>query len=308
MKNICLSLLFALFLFNGSLLAQTEIPLPIGLELTGSKWTQPERTYVSASWQTEVVTNVSKPSLLAYLPKPEKANGMAVVICPGGGFWALSINSEGIDVAKWLNENGIAAFVLKYRLVPSKTPDAVKEMSPLLFGNIKDGRYEEASYPYVPLALSDGATAIAYVRQNAAKFRVSPSKIGIIGFSAGGTIAANMAFNYTAASRPDFAAPIYPVLGMIKDTKIPRISTLRDGIVPVDAPPLFVVVAANDGLGLAPDSIDLFKKWQTAKKVAELHAFSKGGHGFGMRKQNLPSDKWTDLFLNFLNQEIAKQK
>ena len=83
---------------------------------------------------------------------------------------------------------------------------------------------------------------------------------------------------------------------------------MRDGIVPVDAPPLFVVVAANDGLGLAPDSIDLFKKWQTAKKVAELHAFSKGGHGFGMRKQNLPSDKWTDLFLNFLNQEIAKQK
>lgn len=308
MKNICLSLLFALFLLNGSLFAQTEIPLPIGLELTGSKWTQPERMYVSASWQTEVVTNVSKPSLLAYLPKPEKANGMAVVICPGGGFWALSINSEGIDVAKWLSDNGIAAFVLKYRLVPSKTADAVKEMSPMLFGNIKDGRYEDASSAYIPLALSDGATAIAYVRQNAAKFRVSPNKIGIIGFSAGGTIAANMAFNYSAETRPDFAAPVYPVLGMIKDTKIPRITTLRDGLVPADAPPLFVVVAANDGLGLAPDSIDLFKKWQAAKKVAELHAFSKGGHGFGLRKQNLPSDNWNLLFLNFLNQEISKLK
>ena len=308
MKKNYLPPFLVLLLLAGSLFAQTEISLPTPMPSAASKWTQAERQYFSESWKTNVVTNVSKPALLAYLPKPEKANGMAVVICPGGGFWALSIDSEGIDVAKWLADNGVAAFVLKYRLVPSKTNEAVKEMSPLLFGNIKDGRYEEASYPYIPLAVSDGTTAIDFIRQNAAKFRVSPNKIGIIGFSAGGTVAANAAINYTPASRPNFAAPIYPVLGMIKDTKLPRISGLRDAQVPADAPPLFVVVATNDGLGLAPDSVDLYKKWLTAKKIAEIHVFSKGGHGFGMRKQNLPSDNWPGLFLNFLNQEIGKQK
>jgi len=197
-----------LLLLTGSVAAQKEIMLPTPLASDLSKWSQPERRYVSESWQAEVITNVSKPSLFVYLPKREIANGTAVIICPGGGFWALSINGEGIDLAKWLNERGVAAFVLKYRLVPSKTNDAVKEVSPILFGDVTNGKYEEASYPYVPLAISDGATAIEYVRKNAKSFNILPNKLGIIGFSAGGTIAANMAFNYTAANRPDFVAPI----------------------------------------------------------------------------------------------------
>ncbi len=249
---------------------------------------------------------MSKPSLFVYLPKREIANGTAVIICPGGGFWALSINGEGIDLAKWLNERGIAAFVLKYRLVPSKTNDAVKEVTPILFGDVTNGKYEEASYPYVPLAISDGATAIEYVRKNAKSFNVLPNKLGIIGFSAGGTIAANMAFNYTAANRPDFVAPIYPLLGSVKGTNMLRISTLRDAKVPADAPPLFIAATSNDGLRFTADGIEMYKKWLAVKRTAEIHIYSKGGHGFGMRKQNLPSDNWVESFYAFLKQEIIK--
>ena len=304
MKIKYLSLL--LLLLTGSLIGQKEVMLPTPLASDISKWTQPERRYVSDSWQTEVITNVNKPSLLVYLPKREIANGTAVVICPGGGFWALSINSEGIDLAKWLNDRGIAAFVLKYRTVPSKTNDAVKEMSPLLFGDVTNGKYEESSYPYVPLAISDGATAVEYVRKNAKSFNILPNRLGIIGFSAGGTIAANMAFNYTVANRPDFAAPIYPLLGSVKGTNMPRISTLRDAKVPVDAPPLFIAAASNDGLRFTVDGIEMYKKWLAMKRPAEIHIYSKGGHGFGIRKQNLPSDNWVEAFYSFLKQEIIK--
>ena len=301
-KNLALFLL----LLTGSVTAQKEILLPTPLASDLSKWSRPERRYVSESWQSEVITNVSKPSLLVYLPKREIANGAAVVICPGGGFWALSINGEGIELAKWLNERGIAAFVLKYRLVPSKTNDAVKEMSPILFGDVANGKYEEASYPYVPLAISDGATAIEYVRKNAKSFNILPNKLGIIGFSAGGTFAADLAFNYTAANRPDFVAPIYPLLGSVKGTNMPRISTLRDAKVPADAPPLFIVATSNDGLRFTADGIEMYKKWLAVKRTAEIHIYAKGGHGFGMRKQNLPSDNWVESFYVFLKQEIIK--
>lgn len=298
----------ALFLLvlTGSAAAQKEVLLPTPLASDLSKWSQPERRYVPESWQSEVITNVSKPSLFVYLPKREIANGTAVIICPGGGFWALSINGEGIDLAKWLNERGIAAFVLKYRLVPSKTNDAVKEVSPILFGDVTNGKYEEASYPYVPLAISDGATAIEYVRKNAKSFNILPNKLGIIGFSAGGTIAADLAFNFTAANRPDFVAPIYPLLGSVKGTNMPRISTLRDAKVPADAPPLFIAATSNDGLRFTADAIEMYKKWLAVKRTAEIHIYSKGGHGFGMRKQNLPSDTWVESFYAFLKQEIIK--
>jgi acetyl esterase/lipase len=289
--NYLLSIL-SLCLLTGVIFAQKEISLPMPIPSGSVKWTQPERQYFSKIFQTEVVTNVSQPKLIAYLPK--NPNGTAVIICPGGGFHALSINSEGIDAAKWLNEKGITAFVLKYRLVPSKTEDAVQE----LMGMIGDRKkLDEVNTPVVPLSLSDGLTAISYVRKNAKKFGINPNQIGIIGFSAGGTVAANVAFNYKAENRPDFVAPIHPYMGALKETNVPA-----------DAPPLFVLVASNDQLGLAPDSINLYNKWLAAKKTAELHSYSEGGHGFGMRKQNLPSDNWIELFYAFLNQEVIKKK
>lgn len=274
--------------------AQTVVPLPTTLASDPAKWVMPERSYFSDIWRTEVVTNVSKPSILVYLPKKKLANGTAAIVAPGGGFWALSINSEGIDVAKWLNAKGIAAFVLKYRLTPSATEDAVKEVS-ALFADPKT--FIEKTGPYIPYALSDGMTALRYVREHAAEYHMDPKKLGIVGFSAGGTVAANAAFNYSAAERPAFAAPIYPSLDAFANSKVPA-----------DAPPLFITVASNDQFNFAPASVDLYKKWQAAGKVAEVHVYSTGGHGFGMRTQNLPTDHWIELFYSFLKVEVIDHK
>mgnify|MGYP003577982049 CR=1 FL=1 len=109
------------------------------------------------------------------------------------------------------------------------------------------------------------------------------------GFSAGGTVAASVAFQYTAESRPAFVGPIYAYMGAVKATDLPA-----------HAPPLFVAAATDDQLGLAPDSINLYSKGGAAKKPAEIHIYGKGGHGFGMRKQNLPSDQWIERFGEWL--------
>jgi acetyl esterase/lipase len=129
------------------------------------------------------------------------------------------------------------------------------------------------------------------VRKQAKEYGVNPDRIGIIGFSAGGTVAASVAFNYTAESRPNFAAPIYLAYNW----------TLKEKGVPTDAPPMFILGATDDPLGLAPQSVALYQDWTAARKTAELHLYSKGGHGFGMRKQNLPSDHWIQLFADWLD-------
>jgi acetyl esterase/lipase len=130
---------------------------------------------------------------------------------------------------------------------------------------------------------------VAYVRKHALEWGISADRVGIIGFSAGGTLAAAAALRYTPESRPTFAAPIYAAA-----------SRLRDLPVPADAPPLFVAAATDDSLGLAPDSVDLYSRWMAAHNSAELHMYAKGGHGFGMRKQGLPSDHWLDRFTDWL--------
>ena len=138
--------------------------------------------------------------------------------------------------------------------------------------------------------MADGLAAIEYVRQHTADYGIDPKRIGIIGFSAGGTVAASVAFNYTPATRPDFVAPIYLSYDWtIKTT------------VPTDAPPLFALAATDDQLGLAPHSVRLYNDWTAAGKSAELHLYSQGGHGFGMRTQNLPSDRWIALFGDWLD-------
>jgi acetyl esterase/lipase len=249
------------------------------------KWTQQEKEYFSPIWNTQVVTNVSQPTLTVYAPAAGTANGTAVVIAPGGGFHALSINSEGIDVARWLNARGVTAFVLKYRLVPTGE-DGVKEVM-MKINNPK--KMDEDNAALVPLAIADGLAAVTYVRKHASEFGISPTRIGLMGFSAGGTVTSGVVFNYTAESRPDFIAPIYAYVGKLSESAVPK-----------DAPPMFVAAATDDQLKLAPDSITLYNKWLAAAKPVEIHMYSKGGHGFGMRKQNLPSDQWIDRFGDWL--------
>jgi acetyl esterase/lipase len=282
MKSIAASVCL-LFALAGVANAQNVIRLYPGPAPGSESWTQQEKESFSPIIQTQIVTNVTQPTLTAYLPDPARANGTAVIIAPGGGFHFLSINSEGVDVAKWLAARGVAAFVLKYRLVRTGE-DAAKEIMAKL-GDMK--KFEEATAPVIPLAVADGQAAISYVRKHASEFGVSPQRIGIMGFSAGGTITASVALQYNADSRPDFAAPIYAWTGPVKVTDVPK-----------DAPPLFLVAATDDGL--APDSVKLYSQWRAAGKPAELHIYSKGGHGFGMRKQNLPSDQWIERFGEWL--------
>ncbi|HEY4310267.1 MAG TPA: alpha/beta hydrolase [Pirellulales bacterium] len=264
--------------------AQEVTPLYSGAAPGSETWTHEEQEYFSPIFNTQVVTNVVKPTLTKYAPAAENANGTAVVICPGGGFHVLSINSEGVDVAKWLAERGVTAFVLKYRLVPTGK-DGVVEM----IGKKRD-KVEEDMRSHFPLAAADGVAAVKYVRDHAAEFGINPKRIGLMGFSAGGSVTSWVALNYSADSRPDFVAPIYAYVGVI-----------GEGTVPSDAPPLFALAASNDPLGLADDSVELYSKWLAAKKPAELHMYAKGGHGFGMKTQKLPSDHWIEIFGQWLD-------
>jgi acetyl esterase/lipase len=173
---------FALLLLNFTGKTQQVINLYDGKAPGSESWTWSEKEQFSTLFNTQVVYNVSQPTLTAYLPQKNAATGTAVIIAPGGGFHALSINSEGIDVAKWLAAKGIACFVLKYRLVHSETDDPAKELMALL-GNQK--KLDSGNASVVPLAMQDGLTAMKYVRTHAADYSIDPKRIGFMGFSAG---------------------------------------------------------------------------------------------------------------------------
>ncbi len=281
MKKKSLSFLFASFwalnlLFSQKIIELQSIPTPPDI-----KWDWPERQYFSQIWKTEVVTNVSKPTMTVHLPDPTIANGTALVIAPGGGFMAHSINSEGNWVADWAVKQGITAFVLKYRVAPTGE-DGVAEFSQSVGDREK---FMKIVGGIIPLAVADGRAAVEYVRSHAAEYGIKPDQIGIIGFPAGGGVVGGVVYDHTPASRPDFAVPVYSALQ--RDDTQP---------VPADAMPIFVVCSADDVFGFQTQSADIFKKWNAAGKPAELHIYEKGGHGFGARKQGMPSDKWLDAF------------
>ncbi len=274
--------------FADGVIAQEVIPLYAGAPPGGTQENYPEKQYFSKAWNTQVVSNVTRPSLTVFKPAPESKNGTGIVICPGGGFMALSIESEGFEVAKYLAARGVTAFVLKYRLAHTGE-DATQEFGTLYADHAK---FMEMRDKVEPQAAADGLAAVAYVRQHASEWGIAPDRVGIIGFSAGGAVTSEVAFHYKAESRPAFVAPIYAG-GM----------STKDDPVPADAPPMFVAAATDDQLGLAPLSLALYHKWTQAHKAAELHIYAKGGHGFGMRKQNLPTDHWIDRFADWLEQQ-----
>ncbi len=268
----------------------------INLHATGSEnWTWAEKEYFSQTFNMEIVYNVTHPSLTVYRPDSVPSNGTAVIICPGGGFRTLSINSEGVEVAKWLIKKGVTCFVLKYRLVHASTNDPVNE---ILAGMGNKKKFDEDNASLIPLAIADAKEALTYIRKHADEWAVSSKRIGIIGFSAGGTLAESVAFDYSADNRPDFVAPIYAYVPADQHTEVPN-----------DAPPMFLAAASDDQLHLVPGSLILYNKWLGANKSVELHLFARGGHGFGMRKQNLTSDTWIDRFGDWLNQQgLLKSK
>lgn len=249
-------------------------------------WTHDEQeTHNVPPFDITVVRNVSRPTLTPFLPDPERATGAAAVVCPGGAFHILAIDHEGYDVARWLNARGVAAFVLRYRLIPTSAND--DEFGREIGANMSEpGRMDALMAQYGPLFQADGLQAVRLVRERAAEWGVDPARVGIMGFSAGGTVTVAAATHYDAASRPAFAAPIYP-------------PPHRDLAVPDDAPPIFMAVAHDDRFA-ATGSIPLYSAWQAAGRLAELHIYAAGGHGFGMRSQGLPTDSWIERFGEWL--------
>lgn len=230
------------------------------------------------------VRNVTSPTLTAYLPDPAKATGTAVIVAPGGGFIMLSIKSEGEDVAHWLNERGVTAFVLKYRLNPTPADSAAfqaelaKLMTSAARGSDAAGALETSAG--ARQAMADGLEAVKWVRQRAAEFHIDPHRIGFLGFSAGAMVSLHVATAYDPNTRPDFVGSIY--------------GSLPGGAaIPKDAPPLFLAVAADDPL-LAHASTPVFEAWEAEHHPAELHIYHMGGHGFGMKSQGHSSDHWID--------------
>ena len=281
--------------FSILLNAQNIITLPYE-NPEGIFWINSEKEYYSEIIKTEVVTNVSVPTMEVFKPANSIANGTAVIIAPGGGMFVHSINSEGNDVAKWLNKKGITAFVLRYRLVPTGE-DGLAEIEGLMKNDYQ--LFIAKVSQVMPLAINDGLNAVTYVREHAKEYGILKNKIGFMGFSAGGSVTLGVAYYFKEESRPDFIAALYPGSTLIPTQKP------RD-----DAPPLFIAAAGNDQLGLASSSVQIYNDWFHMGLKAELHIYSQGGHGFGMRKQGLPSDKWIDRFHEWLEGErfVANNK
>jgi acetyl esterase/lipase len=249
-------------------------------------WAQQEQeTLAPPPIGIRVVRNVTQPTLTAFLPDRAAAPGAAVIVCPGGAFHFLAIEHEGTQVARWLNARGVAAFVLRYRLIETPVDDDI--LSQQMHQNLTDrDRFGQLMQGLRPLIIADGLQAVKLVRRRAAEWGVASDRVGILGFSAGGYVTTGVALEYDADSRPDFAAPIY--------------SSPYEGIsVPADAPPLFIAAAHDDAFA-ASASVSIYSAWSTAGRSAELHIYSKGGHGFGMRKQGLPADHWIDHFGDWL--------
>jgi acetyl esterase/lipase len=222
------------------------------------------------------ISNVSKPTVTVYLPAKENANGTAIVICPGGGYQHLAIDKEGHDVARWLNSIGIAGIVLKYRL-----PGSMRGVSQNDIRQVADR---------IHVALEDAEAAMRLTRENATRWNLKGGAVGMMGFSAGGHLAAMMGMVAPADVRPNFLVLGYPA--------IPA------GIaVTASMPPTFLVAADDDPtVNPAENAGRFFAALRAAKVPAELHIYSSGGHGFGIQKTGKTSAAWPGALVAWLKE------
>ncbi|HOB85110.1 MAG TPA: alpha/beta hydrolase [Bacteroidales bacterium] len=244
---------------------------------------------------------VTDPSLTVFLPPKEKATGTAVLICPGGGYGALAFNHEGNDIAKWLNDNGIAGIILKYRL-PSDLIMKDKSIGPL----------------------QDAQEAMRTIRRNAASWNINPSKIGVIGFSAGGHLASTLSTHFddmvyevkdNTSARPDFSILMYPVITM--DASFTHMGSRKNLIgdnpseeavrhfsnelqINEKTPPAFLVHSADDKAVPIKNSITYYEALSKLSIPSELHIFQKGGHGYGLAIGKDTQSSWPGLCMKWL--------
>jgi acetyl esterase/lipase len=289
-----LPLLFCACLFNGGLAAADrgqEIKLwPAGAPgsegITAEEVFKPSTNPKYAGLPSNF-TVTHHPSIYVFPPPKEKATGAAMVIAPGGGHTQLVIDKEGWELADWLNSNGIAAFVLKYRL--AKAPGS---------------KYTLAADVY-----ADAARAMRLVRSHAQEWGVDPARIGFAGFSAGGEIAGMIETRFDAgqpdaqdpiermSSRPDFTVLIYPWYrpGANKPDDAPLFP------IPQNAPPVFMICADDDRSHVEP-TVKFYLELEAHRVPAEMHIYSSGGHGFGLRptKKVAPVMAWPERLKEWL--------
>jgi acetyl esterase/lipase len=299
---LALTIIF-LFIMNTNLFSQPKImnvwsgKIPGSIQSPGFK---NEDTIILEKGKIRIA-RVTNPTLAVYFPK-KKSNGIAVVICPGGGYTRLAMDNEGSDIAHWFNSFGVTAVVLKYRL-PNDTIMENKSIGPL----------------------QDVQEAIRILRRNAKEWKLNPDKIGVIGFSAGGHLASTISTHFndkvydsdSISARPDFSILIYPVismseskthagsrynlLGKTPDNKLVEYfsNELR---VTKNTPPTFIVHAEDDKTVPVQNSIDYFTSLKSRNIPAELHIYQKGGHGFGLAKDKGTAALWPDACIKWLKE------
>jgi acetyl esterase/lipase len=226
----------------------------------------------------KLLTNVSTPTLTIYRPARDKGTGASVLICPGGGYHILAWDLEGEEVAAWLNSIGVTGIILKYR-VPRR-PDQPKDKPPLG-------------------PLQDAQRALSLVRSKAGQWQLDPKRIGILGFSAGGHLAASASTNFDrraypamdevdrVSCRPDFTVLVYPayLIAQGKDELATDIRARKD------CPPAFFAHASDDPIK-SDNSVLMYLALKHAGVPAELHIYARGGHGFGLRASEYPCSAW----------------
>lgn len=278
-----------LLLINWTCFAQHEIPL-YSHKVPNSIETPDEEVKVFNQEVDTLISKISRPSLTVYLPPKDKTNGSAVIICPGGGYHVLLIKREGRDIAKAFNKSGVAAFVLKYRL-PSDKIMKDKSIGPL----------------------QDAQRAIQIVREHAAEWHINPGKIGIMGFSAGGHLAATAGTHFDNALienkkgtslRPDFMVLIYPVISFSDSIghigsrdnllgKSPSKGQIRyfsnEKHVCPKTPPAFITQANDDVVVPIANSEAFYQALRKNSVPAEMHIYSTGGHGY---LKQPPFEEW----------------
>lgn len=254
---------------------------------TGGMDNQPDPESWFRQWGDPMARNISKATLTPFLPDPEKANGAAVIVAPGGGFRWLSMGNEGWEVAEVLNEQGIAAFVLKYRLFP--TGSTIEDLERSM--NMRPSTSDEDSESERPRRLSrdlskqlqDAEAAYAMILDRADEWGVDTDRIGMIGFSAGAGLTMHCTLNSKKMDLA-FIGPIYGGMGPVE--------------VPEDAPPMFAAIASDDFLFRG--EFGVIKSWYDAKVPVEFHLYQNGGHGFGLGNPDRTSNMWFGSFIHWL--------
>ena len=273
-------------LFLLSLLITISLNAQEKISIKHQKWelkSYEENSVLISKQEGVWLDNISVPEMYLYKAKGDSITDKVMIICPGGALLFSAYEKEGVKLAKKLALNGITALVLKYRTYPRK--GSVIEWSRTL----KTQTAIDSAKTILPYSSKDALNAIEIIRNNASKYNINPNKIGLMGFSAGGAVTMEAAYTSISKNQPNFIAPIYPWMLIVDKQKVP-----------LNKPPAFISCANDDPLMLATPSVQIYQDWISAGAEAELHMFSKGGHGYGMNKINAPVDRWSQLLIDWI--------